>query len=219
MATKKKNTPSKKTTKKTTKKAPKKAAKKSVRKAVTKAAAPTPPAPVAESAPAARRRLREEAQRAREEAAKNPPAAVAPPAPATNIAEKRAEKGNLKAVKEQKSLVLQLTELQKFKLEALDLRVKAATAAISAPILKAAEAQIRTSIARASERDPVCRDAQREQAIYANEVLKDLSVQLPVGYACTLLSHEQGTALAEYSPEQVGKLLPVPEPLAVSTKE
>jgi len=180
---------------------------------------------------------REAARKARKEAKENPlptkpetpkskvtgrpvtPKAVSvvtddlPPPPADLDAARR-RKSVAAAVANQDPIVLVLDERLRYKMEAMDRRHNEAVDRVKQPILQLFADRIKTTIQKAVDSDQACRESRRAQIECVNEIIDALAGELPKGYAITLIEGENGQARAEFAPDQVGKKLPVPEPLA-----
>lgn len=100
-----------------------------------------------------------------------------------------------------------LTELQRYKLEALEGRVTALVRPVREALLKKYQQLMDEELQSIVRTHPVISTAQNERDAYVDEVLNSVEAQLPDGYAVFMLSHESGEAHARLSPDQRGKRL------------
>ena len=102
---------------------------------------------------------------------------------------------------------LPLSADQKYKLLFLNERLNKEVERVRRSLL----GEFQKMINAAMEKDSSYLEARRDQILAVNEVIQAMAPQLPAGYAITLLEPENGRVQCTYSPEQVGKMLPVPE--------
>jgi len=100
-----------------------------------------------------------------------------------------------------------LTELQRYKLEALEGRVTALVGPVREALAKKYQQMLNEELQTVITTHPAIVSAQKERDAYVDEVLSAVEPQLPEGYAVFMLSHEKGEAHARFSPEQRGKRL------------
>lgn len=106
-------------------------------------------------------------------------------------------------------LSVPLTELQRYKLEALELRVSTVLEPIKHQLAAKYNELMQQEFARVKAADARIIEACRARDAYVNEVLDSAEQQAPDGYAAILVSHETGQVEMSYNPAQRGKRLPV----------
>jgi hypothetical protein len=104
-----------------------------------------------------------------------------------------------------------LADALRWKMEALNLRVERAEAAVRVPLFEKLKAVVEQKIAEAVRANPDCVKARQAQAECLNEIFKTVAPKLPEGYAVAHVRPEHGDVVAEYRPEQAGKLFEVPK--------
>ncbi len=99
-------------------------------------------------------------------------------------------------------VTLPLAELYVYKLQLLTKNLDEAKAAIARPLQEAFEAELRKRIEAALAADEATVAANSARADCINEVLESVKGDLPKDYAVSMLSPENATITAVFSPEQ-----------------
>jgi hypothetical protein len=108
-------------------------------------------------------------------------------------------------------LIVPLDDALRWKMEALNLRVDKVEAAVRLPLFEKLKAVVEQKINDAVRANPDCVKARQLQAECLNEIFTAVAPKLPEGYAVAHVRTEQGDVVAEYRPEQAGKLFEVPK--------
>lgn len=123
------------------------------------------------------------------------------------MASKRNTRTKPVPVGEKVDVSVPLTELQRYKLEALEGRVAALVDPVRETLAKKYQQMLVEELRSIITTHPAIMSAQKERDAYVDEVLSAVEPQLPEGYAVFMLSHEKGEAHARFNPEQRGKRL------------
>lgn len=120
---------------------------------------------------------------------------------------------------------IEIDELNSYKLLHLNDKKVNATAKVKDPLVKSmqtrldgeiaqlqakCQAELRTQIAEALQKDKDFNAANKEHIMAVNTVIEAMGPQLDEGFAVTVLEPEKQRVRTDYNPAQVGKLLDVP---------
>lgn len=162
-----------------------------------------------------RRRLKAEQLKAREveQGQQATPAAIErpKPAPVTDIDKARTRKAAKDASARREPIHLELSELHRWKLDALQQRYNGIAASIRGPIVESANRAVAQKVGEILKKHPEAMKAEAAMTECTNEIITEAMEELPEGYAVKGVELSKGRVTAAYDPDAAGKTLVTPE--------